>query len=92
MTVYYKEVSSSPSIGPICTYFGKLLELFLLKRAKVVGCKPRFYARLCPKLSISPKYMYIAYYNSLLQGSVLILGGAITKDPQATLFGFRASF
>jgi hypothetical protein len=52
------------------SYFGKLLEL-LLKGAKVDGCKPSFSARLSPKLSISPQYIQIAYYNCQLQRSVV---------------------
>jgi hypothetical protein len=67
-TQLQEELSSFPSIGPIGIYFGKLVEL-LLKQAKVDGCKPSFQARLSRSISISPKYLYTAYYNPELQGS-----------------------
>jgi hypothetical protein len=63
-----------PSIGPIGTYFGKLLEI-LLKQAKVAGCKPTFQARLS-KLSVNLSTLHvdiIIYITTVYENKVSLL-------------------
>jgi hypothetical protein len=70
--VYFNEGPSLPYIH--CsrgTYYGKLSKI-TATQAKVNGCKPSFQTKLSPSISIPPTYIYIAYYNSPLQGSTPI--------------------